>query len=249
MEKPNWVYRNKTHFNHFMGADGIMQYYFLAFEHNWDMFQFLPNSNMYFFFLNKGPYNFNVIYRTYLQKCKHIELERICFILSEEKQEDLLKELPIKFKYIMKSSCNELFKQYGITDTFFNNFSVYDLPSAVGIVNSSEKFNIDNTLLIKSTTDNYIKRSPILTKNSIVFFGASVTGQHCGYVDFIKHPTITTVAKSYSGCTIQDATWLVDDIIELKPSICILEWITSIYKPNKQRSHEQLDIIIQKLRR
>jgi len=250
MEKPSWVYCNKTHFNHFIDKDGVMQVYFLAFEHNWDIFQFLPTKHKYYFYLNddyKSEYNFTVLYRTFLQKCKHLRQEHICFILKNEYQEQLLKQLPLSFNYIMKETCIATFTEYSITDEFFDNFALYPLSSAIETLNTVAPIDISDATLNDLVSKYYIQRSTFTPIESVSFFGASVTMQNCGYTSFIDVSSSKIYTKGYEGCTVQHAMWLVDHIIRIKPTVCVLEWLSSAYNQGRREFHAHLDIVVQKL--
>ena len=70
MDKPKLAFNNKTFLNNIKLNDKNI-YIFSDFEHNWDLFQFMNNNNEYYFNLNhniKSSYNFDIIYKTYMQK-------------------------------------------------------------------------------------------------------------------------------------------------------------------------------------
>lgn len=102
MEKPSWAFKNVTYFNKINNNDKNY-FIFSDFEHNWDFFQFLTNENKYYFCLNKNinsKYNFEIIYKTYQQKVKHLNSDNIHFILFFKEQENFIKELPILLNFV-----------------------------------------------------------------------------------------------------------------------------------------------------
>jgi hypothetical protein len=84
---------------------------------------------------------------------------------------------------------------------------------------------------------------------TICFFGASVTGQKFSYVNYLQKnvENVNIIKQGYSGCHINQAMWLVDDIIQLKPDVCFLEWTTSVFKPHRKDLELYLDNIVIKL--
>jgi hypothetical protein len=107
MEKPSWTFNNVSYFNCIKQLNGNNIIIFSDFEHNWDLFQFMNNNNDYYFRLSenyKSDFNFNMIYKTYNQKCKHLDINKITFILNNIKQEQWLQALPIKFNYYLNDN-------------------------------------------------------------------------------------------------------------------------------------------------
>ena len=254
MEKPSWAFSNKTFFNIINNDVNTKMFIFSDFEHNWDLFQFLTNDNKYYFCLNKNicsKYNFEVIYKTYYQKCKHIDKENICFILFYEEQEVFFKQLCLDVSYLFDKQFLSIFN---LEETLIKHFNTYLLDDALKIINNNNKLCICETNLTNELCKNIIKRSFYDTniETNIIFFGASVTAQQYSYVDYlIKNcKTLTIDKKGYSGCHINQAIWLVDDCINKnnnKYTICFIEWITSVLKLPKNELKVFLTIIIEKL--
>ena len=255
MEKPKWAFDNVTYFNHVKTEKGKNIIIFSDFEHNWDLFQFLTNDNEYYFNLNKNiktEYNVKIIQSTYLQKCKHLNNDIIHFILLNEEQETFLKKNEFNVHSFFKRDFVQHFKDKNIyiDENLINHFNTYTSNDAISILNDQNKFEFDENELTKSVEQNINKRSILNHEiKKICFFGASVTQQKSGYVDYlINHiQKIEIIKKGYSGCHINQAMWLVDDMIALKPDICFLEWTTSVFKANQTDLLEYLYIIINKL--
>jgi hypothetical protein len=257
MEKPTWVFKNISYFNCIKQENGKNIIIFSDFEHNWDLFQFLNNDNEYFFRLNhnyKTKYNFDIIYSTYIQKCKHLDISKITFIIENIEQEIFLGLLPINFNYFLKNNFTSYFEnKYNLSleNILITIFPTYLMNEAINIINDSTKILIDNDKLNISIKNILIKRKNININNvnNIVFFGASVTEQQYSYVDYLQKnmTNINIIKKGYSGCHINQAIWLIDDIINLKPDVCFLEWTTSVFKPAINDLEEYLYIIINKL--
>ena len=252
MEKPSWAFKNVTYFNKISNDD---QNYFIFsdFEHNWDLFQFLPNENKYYFCLNKNiksKYNFDIIYKTYQQKCKHLNPEDITFILFFKEQENYIKELPISLNFVYDK---EVLFILNIEETIIKNFGTYKYDDALKIINNKNKLSINITEINYLVNKNIMKRTNYTKEDvsSICFFGASVTQQNYSYVNYLENncKEINIIKKGYSGCHINNAIWLVNDVINMKPKpkICILEWITSILKPSEYELKCFLEIICKKL--
>lgn len=248
MEKPSWSFINKTYFN-VVNLDYRI-FIFSDFEHNWDFFQFLTNENMYYFCLNENinsKYNFDVIYQTFHQKCHHLQKDKICFILFFEQQEMLLKEYPVVLNYVHKK---ELLEQLQIDKTLIKHFDTHLFDDALKIINNTNKLcSFDVISLCKPTT--VIKRTHIQSINNICFFGASVTCQQYSYVNYLQnyYKQSNIIKQGYSGCHINQAIWLVDDVINnsLKPDVCFLEWTTSVLKPSSHDLKCYLTVIVEKL--
>ena len=252
MEKPTWAFTNKTYFN-IINSNNQKCFIFSDFEHNWDFFQFLTNDNIYYFCLNKNintKYNFDIICKTYQQKCKHINKENIHFVIFFPEQELFIKEYPILCNF---SYDKEIINILNIEEDLVKKFATYSYDDAISIINNQNKICIDETQLIYSLNKNIIKRCFYDKEQfkNIVFFGASVTAQQYSYVNYLikNHKDLNILKKGYSGCHINQAIWLVNDILNMypKPSICFLEWITSIYKPSSDELKSFLTIIVKKL--
>ncbi len=198
----------------------------------------------------KNICNFEIIYRTYIQKCKHISKENIHFILFFPEQEEIIKNYNILSNYSFYKDTNI---SLNIEETLLKNFWTYSYDEAISIINNKNNLLIDNKELINLLEKNIVKRNYYKKDifSNIVFFGTSVTEQKYSYVNYltknIKESII--VKKGYSGCHINQAIWLVNDIINIvpKPKCCFLEWITSVYKPQKENLRSFLIIIVKKL--
>ena len=255
MEAPSWIFKNSSYFLHF-NINNKKIILFSDFEHNWNLFQYLTNDNIYYFYLkSNAEYNFNILYKTYQQKLKHINLENINFIINHEDQEKYINNFDIKFNYIYKNKLEEHFNQLYeiiITESQLSEFLTYTLTDAIDTINTKVSFNFNPDNMNKFIKKNIIIRNKLnqLNKlNKISFFGTSVTGQSYSYVDCLqkKANNLNIIKKGYSGCQINQAIWLVNEIIDDKPDICILEWITSSSKYPAKDLEEYLSIIINKL--
>ena len=258
MEKPSWAFNEITYFN-FTTNNNTNCFIFSDFEHNWDLFQFLSNDNKYFFCLNNcinSEFNFNIVNNTYVQKCKHINKENIYFIIFNSNQEQLIKNYPLLSNFFKKDDAMILLN---IDETLIKHFGTYIYNDAISLINNKNKLQVnkdDINILVKQNT---IKRCNYEKEqfNNIIFFGTSVTEQKYSYVNYLikSHKNSNIIKKGYSGCHINQAIWLVDDIINIasnintptKSKVCILEWITSIYKPNSVDLKCFLKIIVEKL--
>jgi hypothetical protein len=193
---------------------------------------------------------FDLIEQTYYQTCKHINLSNIIFILFYPEQESFLKDLSTSFNYIYD---NEIILKLNIQDNFIKHFANYNYDETINIINNKNKININEIELINIIEKNFIKRSyyDIDLFKSICCFGPSVTGQTYSYVNYlIKNKNIEIChKKGYSGCHINQAIWLVNDVLDInpKPKICFIEFITSIYKCSSEYLWVYLSIIIKKL--
>lgn len=252
MEKPSWAFKNVTYFNKINNNDKNY-FIFSDFEHNWDFFQFLTNENKYYFCLNKNinsKYNFDIIYKTYQQKVKHLNSDNIHFILFFKEQENFIKELPILLNFVYDK---EALSILNIEETLIKKFDTHQYDDAIKIINNTNKLFINETEINYLVNKNIIKRS--IYKNddfsSICFFGASVTEQKYSYVNYLVNncKDLTIIKKGYSGCHINQVIWLVNDIISMspKPKIFVLEWLTSVLKPSSDELKCYLDIICKKL--
>jgi len=125
--------------------------------------------------------------------------------------------------------------------------TTYELSRAINLLNNDDTLRVDDTMLYESIYSNYVQRTPLTDISSIVFFGASVTAQKGGYVDFIDIPTV--YKKGYGGCHVHQAIFLLDDILALRPSICVLEWVTSLFVTSEKALKQYIHSIIQKLLR
>jgi len=253
MEKPSWAFNNKTYFNIVINNVNTKCFLFSDFEHNWDLFQFLTNDNIYYFCLNKNiktEYNFDFIYKTYLQKCKHINKENMYFILFFPEQEKFIQKYPELSNYLFDK---DIIKFLNIEQTLITQFNTYLYNDAICLINNKNNLSIDEDELTSFIKKNIFKRCYYNKSqfNNITFFGASVTEQKYSYVNYLmkKYKESSIYKKGYSGCHINHALWLVDDVINNTPkfSVCFLEWITSIYRPNKEDLKCFLTIILQKL--
>lgn len=253
MEKPSWAFSNVTYFNIIGSNNGERSFIFSDFEHNWDLFQFLTNDNKYYFCLNKNissKYNFDVIYNTYKQKCKHLNLENIHFILFFIEQETFIKNLPIELNYTYDTQIISIFN---IDESLIRKFDTYKYGDALKVLNNTNKLDVSNEEMDHLVQKYTIKRSKY-EKNAfsnICFFGASVTAQQYSYANYLLNNCKDAVIHKtgYAGCHINQATWLVNDVVNLtpKPKVCILEWITSVLKPSSDELKCFLDIICKKL--
>jgi hypothetical protein len=144
MEKPSWAFNNVTYFNIIGSNNGERSFIFSDFEHNWDLFQFLTNDNKYYFCLNKNissKYNFDVIYNTYKQKCKHLNLENIHFILFFIEQETFIKNLPIELNYTYDTQIISIFN---IDESLIRKFDTYKYDDALKLLNNTNKLHVSN---------------------------------------------------------------------------------------------------------
>jgi len=143
MEKPKWTFDNVSYYNLLKQQNGRNIFIFSDFEHNWNLFRFLNNDNKYYFRLNKNyasDYNFKIIHSTLIHKCKHLDLEKICFILSNADQEKMLLSIPLNFGYIFDSSFTFHFKEkYNllVKESLLSFFPTYTLNDAISILNDS----------------------------------------------------------------------------------------------------------------
>lgn len=252
MEKPSWAFVNKTYFNTFTQND-TMYFVFSDFEHNWDFFQFLTNDNKYYFCLNKNinsKYNFDVICNTYVQKCKNLSKENIHFILFFPHQEEMIQKYDMLSNHVFYT---DFMVSFQIEENLLTHFDTYMYDQAIQMINSKNKLVVDDKEAMNSLKKNIVTRNHHQKDifSNVVFFGASVTEQKYSYVNYLaKHKQESMIQKKgYSGCHINQAIWLVNDIIALfpKPKCCFLEWITSVYKPHKEDLAVFLAIIIRKL--
>ena len=251
MEKPAWAFTNVTFFN-MVPNNSRRCYIFSDFGHNYDFFQFLTNDNVYYFCLNehmKSEYNFDNIMKTYAQKCKHLNRENIIFVSLFAEQETFLKKYSLNFIHV--EECKQLLH---IEDELVRHFDSYNYDDAITMVNSASRFDYDEAALDASRKENVILRSTIPIAGSFVFFGASVTAQRYSYVNSFmlrsKDKTDVVIRKQgYGGCHINQAVWLVDEITNLTPTptVCFLEWTTSVLRPSSAELKCYLDIIVNKL--
>ena len=142
MEKPSWAFSNKTCFN-IITKTNKRNFIFSDFEHNCDFFQFLTNENKYYFCLNENAcskYNFDIIDKTFHQKCKHINKENICFVLFFQEQENFLKQYPIVLNYLYDK---QILNILNIEETLIKHFDTYLYHDALKIINNSNQFYIN----------------------------------------------------------------------------------------------------------
>jgi hypothetical protein len=253
MEKPIWAFSNVTFFNIIGSNNDERSFIFSDFEHNWDLFQFLTNDNKYYFCLNKNicsKYNFDIIYNTYKQKCKHLNLKNIHFVIYFLEQETFIKNLPIELNYIYNTQFISIFN---IDEILIRKFDTYKYGDALKVLNNTNKLCIINKEINHLVQKYTIKRSKYDKDafSNICFFGASVTAQQYSYVNHLLNNCKDTIIHKtgYSGCHINQAIWLVNDVLNLtpKPKVCVLEWITSVLKPSLEELKCFLDIICKKL--
>ena len=173
MEKPSYAFNNITYFN-LISSNNNNYYIFSDFETNWDLFQFLTNNNKYYFVLKKhynSKYNFDILYNTYLQKLKHINIENLHFIICLEEQQLQLKQFPILFNYSFTDTFINMLK---IDKIFIEHFDTYNFDEAIISFNKNEFINCDKLMesIEKDIEKTIVKRSiydTVLFKN-IVFF-------------------------------------------------------------------------------
>jgi hypothetical protein len=259
MEKPKWAFNNVSYFNYIKQNNGNNIIIFSDFEHNWDLFQFMNDTNDYYFRLSdnyKSEYNFNIIYSTYSQKCKHLNINKMTFILTNIKQEQMLQSLPIEFNYLLNNNnsfLNFVKEKYDLEleKNILTFFPTYLFNDAITIINDSTKLIIDEEKIEINILKNLIRRNNINMSEvkSIAFFGASVTGQVFSYVNYLQKniENINIIKQGYTGCHINQAIWLVDNIIKLKPDLCFLEWTTSSLKSKRDDLELYLDNVVTKL--
>jgi hypothetical protein len=253
MEKPSGAFSNFTYLNVIGSNNGERSFIFSDFENNWGLFQFLTNDNKYYFCLNKhisSKYNFDVIYNTYKQKCKHLSLENIHFIIFFLEQETFIKNLPIELNYTYDK---QFISCFNIDESLIRKYDTYTYGDALKVLNNKNKLHVSNEEMDHLIQKYTIKRSKYEKDafSNICFFGASVTGQEYSYVNHLLNNCKETIIHKmgYPGCHINQATWLVNDVLNLtpKPKVCVLEWITSVLKPSSDELKCFLDIICKKL--
>jgi len=247
MEKPTYAFKDVTYFNSINSLEKHI--IFSDFEHNWDLLKFLTNENKYYFCLNKNinsKYSFKVIYNTYTQQCKHIKPENVYFIIFFKEQEHLINELPIKLNFLYDKQVTSILN---VEKSIVTTFNTYKYNEALKIINNTNKLCVSEEELNYTLKQNTVKRQ-LYEKNifsNICFFGASVTEQQYSYVNYLINNCndLVIFKKGYSGCHINQATWFVNDILNLipKPKIVVLEWITSVLKPKRDELICYLDII------
>jgi hypothetical protein len=87
---------------------------------------------------------------------------------------------------------------------------------------------------------------------NISFFGASVTKQHDGYVDYFKQKkeiveNYNVQKHGYGSMHLKDAGIIyIDKALSSSPSYCFLDWFNSWHIPDKQELYEYLNTILYK---
>lgn len=90
-------------------------------------------------------------------------------------------------------------------------------------------------------------------KKNITFFGASVTEQNNGYVDYFKNKkdimqNYTVHKYGYGSMHLKDAGIIyIDLVLDTKPQYCFLDWFETYFVPPKEILTEYLDTIVYKL--
>jgi hypothetical protein len=134
-----------------------------------------------------------------------------------------------------------------------SHFDILNYNDFLNKLKNKQNLVIPKDKLSKSLINHTVKRASYYPTDfsSICFFGTSVTSQQYSYVSYIKTQfnNSTIYQNGYSGCHITHATWLINDVIilEPKPKICVVEWITSILKPSKDELKSYLSVICDKL--
>ena len=250
MEAPSWIYTSQFYLTN-VNLNNKNYIFIPGFEHNWNLFQFMTNDNFYYFYLNtdyKSEYNFKIVYDIFIQKCKHIDPNNIWLILENDVSKKYLINLPTKFNFVLKDAMSSHFNG-NIDEKILLFFPTYTIQEAIKIINDMSiqfDYKTENTInIIKKNISNDFYLSD---NDTISFFGASVTDQKLSYVDVLSDKINNKLYKNgYQGCHINQAVWLVDDIIQIKPKICVLEWTTSVYRDTLDNIIKYLHVIVNKL--
>jgi hypothetical protein len=156
------------------------------------------------------------------------------FILTSEEQRIFLSELSTPFAYKMIADLD-------IPMQLVTSFTMHTLQDAIKVLNHS------NSIQDLPDMEKYIVRRSTCNPKKIVFFGASVTAQTYSYMDSLQLPNTELIKKGYGGCHINQATWLLQDVLDLKPDVCVLDWITSLIS-TRSELEKYLDSIVWRLK-
>ena len=83
----------------------------------------------------------------------------------------------------------------------------------------------------------------------IAFFGASVTQQRNGFVDYFAKMSSSKVLKfGFGGMHLNDAgICFIDKVVESKPKICFVDWFSTYYIGQDGKLDLYIDAIVEKL--
>ncbi|MBO7127848.1 SGNH/GDSL hydrolase family protein [bacterium] len=89
----------------------------------------------------------------------------------------------------------------------------------------------------------------VSAKCKIVFYGASVTQQRNGYADcFAKLSKANVLKLGFGGMHLNDAgICLVDKAVQTRPDICFIDWFSTYYIGQDNKTNLYIDAIAEKL--
>ena len=235
MESPKWIYKDFAMINLIQNNIFVLK----DFEHHWNLFQFLNPYHHYIFEISSthnSDWHYNLLKKVRVQKCNN--LKNLYLVLQNIDQVDGLKDT---FNTYLKSELDKLKETLNCNEIILT-YDMYKLSEAIELINSDIIGDIPNFDLSK-----IVINGKKLYFNNICFFGASVTGQQYGYFESINFKN--KYKYSYSGCTIDNASFLVNNIInniDNYPDICFLDWTTTLDYHTKNID-EHIECIISKL--